>query len=149
LVLHHLAQDANAQIKDLSQRTIDLANSYRQAGDQTSAQAALQMAANLGQRYGNTVVGETEIGRLVGMAVESNALNAMDPNSAYGEGGQTVKERLDYLAQQREQLKQNAQQVEALQPIMSDQDWISYKDRWRVFGEEAAAKWLVNKYGPK
>jgi len=33
--------------------------------------------------------------------------------------------------------------------MMSDQDWINYKDRWRVFGEEAAAKWLINKYGRK
>ena len=128
---------------------IDLANSYRQAGDQVSAQAALQMAANLGQRYGNTVVGETEISRLVGMAVERNALNAMDPNSPYDGGGQTVKDRLDYLAQQSGQLRKTAQQMEALQPMISDQDWISYKDRWRVFGEEAAAKWLINKYGQK
>lgn len=137
------------QIKDLSLRMVDLASSYGQAGDQVSAQAALQMAANLGQRYGNADVGETEISRLVGMWVEHNALNAMDPNSPYGEGGQTVKDRLDYLAQQSAQLKQLAGQVEALQPMMSDQDWISYKDRWRVFGEEAAAKWLINKYGQK
>ena len=128
---------------------IDLANSYLQAGDQASAQAALQMVANLGQRYGDTVVGETEISRLVGIAVERNALKAMDPNSPYGESGQTVKDRLDYLAQQSAQLKSIAQQTEALQPMMSDQDWISYKDRWRVFGEEAAGKWLINKYGQK
>ena len=127
----------------------DLANSYRQAGDQASAQAALQMAANLGQRYGNTVVGETQVSRLVGLAVERNALNAMDPNSPYGEGGQTVKDRLGYLAQQSAQLKNISQQVEALLPMMSDQDWISYKDRWRVFGEEAAAKWLISKHGQK
>jgi RNA polymerase sigma factor (sigma-70 family) len=135
------------QIKDLSQYMIDLANSYRQAGDQASEQAALQMAANLGQRYGNPVAGEPEISRLVGLAVERNALNAMDPNSPYGEGGQTVKDRLDYLAQQSAQIKKLGQQTEALLPMMSDQDWISYKDRWRVFGEEAAGKWLINKYG--
>jgi len=73
----------------------------------------------------------------------------MDPNSPYSEGGQTVKDRLDYLAQQSAQIKTIAQQTEALLPMMSDQDWISYKDRWRVFGEEAAAKWLINKYGQK
>jgi len=137
------------QIKDLSQQMIDLANSYRQAGDQTSAQAALQMVANLGQRYGNSVVGETEVSRLVGLAVERNALNAMDPGSPYGEGGQAVKDRLDYLARQSAEIKRLAQQTEALLPMMTDQDWISYKDRWRVFGEEAAAKWLISKYGQK
>ena len=135
-----------AQIKDLSQHIINLANSYRDAGDTVSAQAALQLAANLGQRYGNTVTGETEISRLVGLAVESIALKAMDPNSPYGSGSETVKDRLDYLAQQSAAIRTLAQQTEALEPKMSDQDWISYKDRWRVFGEEAAGRWLVNKY---
>src|SRR5205085_5331214 len=63
-----------AQIKDLSRQMIELANSYRQAGDHVSAQTALQMVANLGQRYGNTFAGEVEVSRLVGMAVERNAL---------------------------------------------------------------------------
>lgn len=138
-----------AEVKQLGRNLVELANSYRQAGDPASAQAALQMAANLGQRYGNTVVGETEVSRLVGMAVERIALNAMDPNGAYGSAGQTVKDRLDQLAQQSADLKQLAQQTEALQHLVSDQDWISYKDRWRIFGEEDAGKWLIKKYGQK
>jgi len=73
----------------------------------------------------------------------------MDPNSPYGTAGQTVHDRLDHLAQQSADLKKLAEQTQVLQHSMSDQDWISYKDRWRVFGEEAAAKWLINKYGQK
>jgi len=138
-----------AEVKQLGLTLVELANSYRQAGDPASAQAALQMVANLGQRYGNTVVGETEISRLVGMAVERIALNAMEPNNPYGSAGQTVKDRLDQLAEQNAELKQVAQQTEALQHLVSDQDWISYKDRWRIFGEEAAGKWLITKYGQK
>ena len=74
---------------------------------------------------------------------------SMDPNSSYNDSGQTVQERLDYLAQQRTELKNIADQTEALLPMMSDHDWISYKDRLRVFGEEAAGKWLILKYGRK
>ena len=33
--------------------------------------------------------------------------------------------------------------------LLSDQDWISYKDRWRTFGEEAALRWMVSKYSQK
>jgi len=138
-----------AEVKELGLNLVELANSYRQAGDPASAQAALQMAAMLGQRYGNTVVGETEISRLVGLAVERIALNAMDPNSPYGSAGQTVQDRLDQLARQSTELKQIAEQTQALQDLVSDQDWISYQDRWRVFGEEAAGKWLLKKYGQK
>ena len=137
------------QMKELSQNMTELATSYRQAGDESSAQAALQMAASLGQRYSNSTPGEPEVSKLVGIAIERIALNAMDANSMYGSDGLTVKGRLDQLAQQDAEIRQVAQQTEALQHLVSDQDWISYKDRWRNFGEEAAGRWLINKYGQK
>ena len=136
-----------AQMKELSRNLAELAKSYREAGDETSAQAALQMAANLGQRYSNVSPGEPEVSQLVGIAVERIALNAMDPNSPYGSAGQTVQDRLDQLAQQDAKIRQLSQQTEALHSRMTEQDWISYKDRWRNFGEEAAGRWLINKYG--
>ena len=138
-----------AQMKQLVFNMVDLANSYRQAGDDASAQAALQMAANLGQRYANVSAGEPEISQLVGMAVERIALGKMDPNSPYGGNGQTVQDRINQLAQQNAALNELNRQVEPLLPTMSDQDWISYKDRWRVFGEEAAMRWVLSKYGQK
>ena len=136
-----------AQMKELSRNLAELAKSYREAGDETSAQAALHMAANLGQRYSNVSPGEPEVSQLVGIAVERIALNAMDPNSPYGSAGQTVQDRLDQLAQQDAKIRQLSQQTEALHSRMTEQDWISYKDRWRNFGEEAAGRWLINKYG--
>ncbi|HEX4262827.1 MAG TPA: sigma-70 family RNA polymerase sigma factor [Verrucomicrobiae bacterium] len=135
-----------AQVKDLGLSLRDLANSYRQAGDDASAKATLQMAAQLGQRYGDTP-GETEISWLVGMAVEKIALNNMSPNDSYGSNGQTVQDRLNQIAQQRQELNQINQQLEPLLPQLSDQDWISYKDRWRIFGEKAAVQWVLSKYG--
>ena len=137
-----------APMKELSRYVVDLANSYRQAGDQASADAALQMMAALGQRYANGAAGEATISRLVGIAVEANALKAMDPNGPYG-SGETVKDRLDVLVQEREQIRQLSSQIEALMPSMTPEDWISYKDRWRSFGEDAAGKWLIAKYGQK
>jgi hypothetical protein len=71
----------------------------------------------------------------------------MDPTSPYGEGGQTVQGRLDELAQQRTAIASLTGQFGAIQQRVSDQDWISYKDRWRSFGEEAALRWVVGKYG--
>ena len=138
-----------AQVKELGLDMIDLANSYRSSGDQASAQAILQMAANLGQRYGNTIAGETEVSRLVGMFVERSALNAMDPTSPYGSDGQTVQDRMNQLSQQRDVLNQLNQQAEPLLPTMSDQGWISYKERWKLFGEEAALRWVVSTYGQR
>jgi hypothetical protein len=36
-----------------------------------------------------------------------------------------------------------------MQHRVSEQDWISYKDRWRSFGEMEALRWLTSKYGPE
>src|SRR5439155_19101495 len=65
LLLPHLAQ-----MRDRGLNMPRLAASYRQAGDQASADAALQMAVNLGQRYANGSAGETLISQLVGINVE-------------------------------------------------------------------------------
>ena len=136
------------QLKDVGLSLVDLAKSYRQSGDEASAQAALQMAANLGQRYKDTP-GETEVSWLVGMAVERIALSAMDPSGPYGSDGKTVQDRLNQLNQKKAELKELKAQLEPLLPNLSDQDWISYTDRWRVFGGESAIRWVVNKYGQK
>ena len=135
-----------AGMKNLSHNIADLANSYRQAGDTASAQAALQMDLNLGQSL-ESQAGGALITKLVGIAIENIGLKAMDPSSPYGAAGQTVRDRLDQLAHQSATLKHLVPQTESLMPTMSAQDWISYNDRWRAFGEAAAAKWLIDKYG--
>ncbi|MGA2747466.1 MAG: sigma-70 family RNA polymerase sigma factor [Verrucomicrobiota bacterium] len=137
------------QLKQLGLDMVDLAQSYQQSGDTPSAQTALQMAVNLGQRYAAGSPGEPEISQLVGIALESIALKNMDPSAPYGDNGQTVQDQIAQLGQERAQIHDLAQQVDALLPMMSDQDWIIYKDRWMVFGEQAAVQWIIAKYGQK
>ena len=144
LCLPHLPQ-----IAELGRNLLDLANSYQQAGDEASRQAALQMAANLGQRYSGGTAGETLISQLVGINVERKALEAMDPASPYGAGNQTVKDRIDQLVQQRAAIRALNQQAEPLWQTMSDQDWAGYLGRAQVFGEQGALTWLVSEYGQK
>jgi hypothetical protein len=141
LVLPHLIQ-----LKQLSQEMASLANSYRQAGDDASAQAALHMGFSLGQRLDGSP-GQALISQLVGIAIQNIALKAMDPNRPFGDGGQTVQNQLDELTRQRAAIRELTSQFDSLQPRMSDQDWISYKDRWRAFGEMAALRWMIDKHG--
>ncbi|MGA2173896.1 MAG: sigma-70 family RNA polymerase sigma factor [Verrucomicrobiota bacterium] len=135
------------QVRQLGLDLIDLSKSYQQASDSASAQTTLQMAVALGQRYTTTAPGEAEISQLVGMAVERFALGAMDPTAPYGDSGQTVQDQLNQLIQERATLKELNQQADPLMQSLSDQDWISYKDRWMAFGEVAALRWLIGKYG--
>ncbi len=135
-----------AQLKQLGVKIVELSNSYRQAGDDASAQAVLQMAAGLGQRYSAE---DCAISHLVGLAIERIALNAMDPNAPYGTSGYTAREQLDLLNQQKTAIGSLFKENEALFEQMSDQDWINYIDRDKAFGEEAARRWAVGKFRQK
>ncbi len=85
----------------------------------------------------------------MGISLERTALGKMDPTAPYGSSGHTVQDRLNLLARQRESLDELNRQLEPLLPKLSDQDWIIYKDRWRIFGEEAVLRWVINKHGSK
>lgn len=136
-------------LRELSQDLVKEATSYRQAGDDTSAQVALQLVANLGQRYANGSPGEVLVSQVLGLNIEQMALGQMAPNSPYGSTGQTVQDRLTQLGQQLAGIKDLAHQVDPLLDTMSDQDWINYTDRWKSTGQEAAYRWVLGKYGPK
>jgi RNA polymerase sigma factor (sigma-70 family) len=147
LAASQLLQPQLTQLKQLGMDAVDLANAYRQTGDSASAQTVLQMAVNLGQSYATSSPGEYEIGQLVGISIEQRALQAMNPNSSYGDNGQTVQDQLNELAQQKVAINELAHQASILFPAMSDQDWIIYRDRAATFGMTAADQWLINKYG--
>jgi hypothetical protein len=133
------------ELRDLGRKLAELGTSYRQAGDQESAQAALQMAMELGQRLERPTGWNTVIGELVGWAVQRTALSAMDPSAPYGTSGQSVQARLDELAQQRASIKAFVQQNSGLIESMSEQDLSTFFDRQKLFGEMEAMKWAQNR----
>jgi hypothetical protein len=137
------------ELKDLGNRLSDLANSYRSAGDDASANATLDMAVQLANRYVNRFSGEPEISRLVGMAIEYKALQQMDPSSSYGGGSGTVQNRMSQIDGERQDFKNLNDNAREFLPQMSDQDLISYIDHRLLFGEPAALKWVLAKYGPR
>jgi hypothetical protein len=133
------------QVKALGLNVVDLAKSYQQAGDQASADATLQLAVSMGQRYSSSP-GEDGLSQLVGTAVEVIALSRMDPNSAYNDSGQTVQERINQLRQQRTAVRELYQEAAPLLGSLGDQDWTAYSERARNFGEQAALQWVIGKY---
>ena len=149
VAISHLLLPHLVEVRQLSASMVDLANSYRKTGDDTSAQAVLQTAVDLGRHYSEAAPGENLITQLVGVSVERMALNAMDPGSPYGSNGQTVQDRIQQLVQQKSAIKQLTTQADPLWPTLTEQDWISYHSRSMVFGEEAALRWMVGKYGRK
>jgi RNA polymerase sigma factor (sigma-70 family) len=132
-------------LRQLADNMVNLANSYAQGGDMASAQATLQMVVNLGQQY--LGLGEkTAVTQIIGQNIEQVGLAAMDPSSPYGDAGQTVQDQIAAIAQQRAALMQLGQEFQAVQPMMTTQDWFNYTDRVMVFGQQAANQWVVGKY---
>jgi tetratricopeptide (TPR) repeat protein len=133
--------------KNVGYSLVDLANSYRQANDTASAQAALQLALDLSQRV-NVPGSLTLVQSMVGLAIEQKALGTMDPNAQFGGANQTVQNQLDAIQQQRDAIKALNQQWTTLVPRMSDQDLANFFQRESSFGELAAEQWAVNKFAP-
>lgn len=134
-----------AELKQLSVNLTDQAIAYRQAGDPASAEAALQMALRLGQELDRSAL--FLIHDLVAIAIEANVLKAMDPAAPVGGDAQTAQAQLDSLQQRREEIKVVGRQVENLLPTLSDQDVANYFDRVKMFGEEQASNWLLQRHG--
>lgn len=134
------------QIKSVGVNLTDLAKSYQQSGDTVSAQSALQSAVNLGQQF-NGATDQPLITTLVGIAIEKMAFNAMDPSTPYGDSGQTVRDQLSALTQQRESIRQLVNQEQGLVSQMNDQDLSNFLDRRRMFGYVPAMQWAQNRFG--
>ena len=135
------------QFRQLGDSLAEMAKSYRQADDETSAQTALQLGLGLGQRLASEPAPLLQ--ELVSLTVQNQILSAMDPASTYGDGGQTVKNRMDEIAQQRAVIKGLAQQTEGLLQVMSEPDAASFYDRLKTFGEVDAVRWAAGKYSLK
>jgi hypothetical protein len=134
------------ELKQVGLNISDLAKQYRQAGDPASAQAVLQLGLNLRDRF-NGSDQFPMINTLVGIVIEKNLLSAMDPSAPYGNSGRTVQNQLDALTQQRADFKVLVKQTDALLPTIPDPDLVAYFNRLRTFGEAAAMRWVVDKYG--
>lgn len=140
LLLPHLAET-----KALAHQMVDLARAYRTSGDASSAELTLQMAVDLGRRL-DEPDGSPLVTKLVGRAIEGIGLREMAPDTPHSRG-KTAQERLAEITQERARIKEIATQFDEVAPRLSEQDWISYRDRWRMFGEEEALRWALNKHG--
>jgi hypothetical protein len=141
LPLPHLGE-----LKGMSQNLADLAKAYRIAGDDASAQAAL----NIGFEMAGKMATEPSylIEDLVQLAVQNNLLQGLDPNAPSGIPGKSVQQLQDEAKARREALKADAQQSAAIFQNLSDADLAGYCDRIRLFGERAAIEWFKQKFGP-
>jgi len=124
---------------------VALAANYRLAGDEFSAQNALELGINVGRRIERSSEDPSLTTQLLGAAIERQSLKEMDPNSIVGNSGQTASERLAELKRQRTSAQDLARQFDEVQQSMTPGDWIAYIDRVKSFGEASAMQWFVGR----
>ena len=142
VLLPHLAE-----MRRLSESLPNLAALYRQAGDEPSAQAILQMGLDLGQRLEESSGGSLTTRDMVGLAIQRNLLKGLEPGAPYGNTGQTVQNQLDALTQRVESIKGLWKAAQPVLENVPDQELIRYFDRMKTFGETEALRWALNKLG--
>jgi RNA polymerase sigma factor (sigma-70 family) len=135
------------QVRELGQNLVDLSGTYREAGDQESSAAALQMALDLGKRFDDPSAGQSMRWQLIGIRVERAALGAMDAAGPIPGTDQLVQDRLNQLAGQMQSIQALSKQADPIWKTLSDQDWTDYHSQIAALGEEGALRWLVNNYG--
>jgi hypothetical protein len=129
----------------MSQSLSDLSSAYRQAGDEASARAVINMGLQMAGKFSS---GQSFlIGDLVGIAIQAKLWKSADPSSASGVPGQTVQDMLNSIAAQREALKLAAKNTDGYLKSMNEQDLVAWCNRVRLVGESQAMRWLQDKYG--
>jgi hypothetical protein len=144
---YSLAIPQFGELKGLGENLGALVNSFRAAGDEASAQAALQMGLSLSRQLGGTTGQSGLLQDLTAVAVESQMLGLMDPNAALGNSGVLAKDQLAELSRQSAAIKELAQQEEALLQGMSEQDVANFFERIKVGGEQSALRWALGRQG--
>jgi hypothetical protein len=137
-----------SELRSLAEHLGELGKRYQQAGDEASAQAALEIGVEMGRRLEQAAGGGSHVSQNgTGVRIQRILFGSMDPSTPYGNTGQTVQNQLDALTDRANSWRGLWKQAEPALQTMSDQDLISYFDRMKGLGEVVALRWVVNRQG--
>ena len=122
---------------------------YAESGDAASAASALQMGFVLADRLGSGDGGRFLLNQQMGLAIENSMLKELDPNTQYDFlGDKTPVERQEELKQLRTESRELMTALSAAYGSLSEEEWVSYSDRMKAFGELEALRWLQQRTAP-
>lgn len=135
--------------KQLDYSIEDLMKQKMNAGDATSAANLAQIGLTLADKLNSGDSGKYLISQLVGMATESIVLRQLEQNTSYDFlDGQTPTQVLEQLKDQKNSLRELAGNFSAAEPNMTEGERASYHQRWKIYGELEAMKWVVQQHPP-
>ncbi|MBI3869312.1 MAG: hypothetical protein HY299_12390 [Verrucomicrobia bacterium] len=134
-----------APLRELARDLTTAATTHRQRGDEASAQKLLRTAMSIGSRL-DAPGALTLLQSIVGVAVQLDVLQSLDPAATLPDSGVTVQAQIGHLRQRREAIQAASRQFHALLEVMSDEDTIAYFERLKKLGEEAAMLWVITNH---
>jgi hypothetical protein len=138
-----------ATLKQLSNGMRDLEKQKLSSGDTDSAVSLVQMGMNLGDQLNSGDSGKYIINQLVSMAIEANSLSQLDQNTSYDFlNSETPSQVLQELKDQKTALRNLNQNFQAAYPSLTPDEMTSYIERSKIYGEIAAAQWVIQQHPP-
>ncbi|MEO6033668.1 MAG: hypothetical protein ABIQ35_00275 [Verrucomicrobiota bacterium] len=138
--------DALSQMKKLAQEISGLQQKYKAAGDSSSAQELGAVGIEVGRRYADEKNSPYVLNQLVGYAMENIALKNLDSGTYYDFLGKTAGERFQEIKNQKDEFKDLARSLPLYQNL-NDSEKMIYWDRFQLYGEASALRWLKKTYG--
>jgi hypothetical protein len=136
------------ELNGLSRQMAELAKSYASSGDADSAAIISHIGQTMGEQLQHASNG-TLLGELVGIAVESRFLKDFDPSAILTDGGLTVQQRVDQLAERKKLIQALSRTVDPTTMFSDPQVLGQFIDRQKLLGEAAALQWLKERIGEK
>jgi hypothetical protein len=147
-----MVKDDGPELGTLKQLAIgmgDLEKQYLASGDANAAANLAQTGMMLGNQLESGDSGKYLVNQLVSMAIEATSLRQLDPNTSYDFlDGQTPAQVLQQLKDQKTALRNLGQNFQAAYPSLTPDEMTSYIERSKIYGETAAAQWVVQQHPP-
>jgi hypothetical protein len=127
------------QIRELADGLKNHRESDRAAGDDAAVQSSLDLQLQLARQLPH---GGFMVDAVVGMVLEKRVLQEMDTPEA--------RARLEEMDRQKTSMMKASAHITALMETgtVSEHDWSHDFDRTKLFGEQAANIWLLERHPP-
>lgn len=131
-----------AQLKGLAQNIAATERQYIAAGDHAAAENLARLGMQLSEHLTAGEGSRTVIGQLVGMAIERLVISPLDAQRPYDFLNGSIPDHLEQLNARRAAVKEDAKLMEQWMQSATESEVMSYFDRFKIYGEREALRWL-------
>jgi hypothetical protein len=135
------------KMREMSRAIDESTQKYRAAGDYDSVRELAAVGVEAGRQFTDGKAGPSLSSRGWGAAMEEIALKNLDADTYYDFLGSTAGQRVQELKIQKKEWRDLGENHATLYFALSDSEKLVYYDRFKLYGELTAMRWLKRNYG--